>query len=474
MTRTIVRVGLLLLAAAPLAAQQQVIATRVAGQLGGKFTDAQCQLKEGHFLVSSAKTKLSSYAGASDPVIGARLLREGAGVLQEAITTKGQAKNGAAWYWLGRINLLQGDLKGADSAFALAETLTPQCKADIQSYRTRAWAALVVAAQGALEAKQTDSAMFYYHAANEVDSQAPHAYNGLAGIFYEQQRMDSAAYYFGRAAATNPTDANYVKIRNRAAYNHGVVLLAAGRGGEAVSAFRRYLSVEPTDDQGRKGLAQAFRAAGMADSAQAIERALLAAGDAGGGETLTDNELFELATRQYNDKSYADAAATYARLIARNPYHRDALYAQANSYLATQNGPGLVTAAAKLVELDPLGEYNYQLLAQGYKFEKQQDKLATTIIAEYALPVDVQIESFEATADNATFRAKAIGREPRDENNKILPPKPVTIVVECLARDGTVVGSQESTIPALKPGESAPIQVKVSANGTRAWRYRVK
>jgi predicted Zn-dependent protease len=474
MKRTIVRAGLLLLTAAPLAAQQQAIATRVAGQLGGKFTDATCQLKEGHFLVSSAKTKLSSYSTTADPVIGARLLRESVGVLIDAITTKGQQKNGAAWYWLGRTNLLQGDLAGADSVLTKAEAQAPQCKADIRSYRTRAWAAVVVAAQGALEAKQTDSAEFFYHAANQIEQEAPHAYNGLAGIFFDRQQSDSAIHYFGLAAATNPTDPAYAKIRNRAAYNHAALLLNARRAPEAVTAFRRFLSLEPGDDQGRKGLAQAFRAAGMADSAQVIERELLAAGNAGGDDGLSDTEIFDLATRQYNDKNYAEAATTYARLLSRSPYHRDALFAQANSYLATQNGPGLIGAATKLVEIDPLGEYNYQLLAQGYKFEKKQDKLAEVIIAEYALPVDLQLEGFEATADTATFRAKAVGREPRDESNKVLPPRPITIVVECLAKDGTVVGAQESTIRALKPGESDSVQVRVTATGARAWRYRIK
>ena len=140
----------------------------------------------------------------------------------------------------------------------------------------------------------------------------------------------------------------------------------------------------------------------------------------------------------------------------------------------TQNGAGLIAAATKLVELDPLGEYNFQMLAQGYKFEKNQGKLAEVIIAEFALPVDLQFEAFEATADDATFRAKAVGREARDENNKILTPRPVTIVFECLAKDGTVVGSQEATIPALKQGESAAVEVKAPAAGTRAWRYRVK
>ena len=217
----------------------------------------------------------------------------------------------------------------------------------------------------------------------------------------------------------------------------------------------------------------------MADSAQVIERELLAGADAAGAEggadeTLSDAELFELATRQYNDKNYADAAVAYARLLKRSPYHRDALFAQANSYLATQNGQGLIAAAGKLVEIDPLGDYNYKLLAQGYKFEKQQDKLAEIIIAEFALPVDLQFEGFTANASEVTFTAKAVGREARDENNKLLPARAMTIVFEALAKDGTVLGTQEATIPALKVGESAPVSLKAAAAGARAWRYRIK
>lgn len=479
MKRTIVRLGLLLFGALPLAAQQPAIATRVAGQLGGKFTDAQCPIKEGHFLVSSAKTKLSTYAGVSDPVIGARLLKEAVGVITDAITTKDQGKNPGAWYWLGRAYMLQGELGGADSAFTRAETLAPTCKADIQGYRTRAWAAMVLAAQGATEAKQADSAELFFRAAIRIDRQAPHAFNGLAGIMLDRQQNDSAITYFGLAAATTPSDPNYVKVRNRAAYNHAVLLLNVRRAPEAIAAFHRYVGFEPSDDAGKKGLAQAFRAAGMADSAQVIERELLAGADAAGAEggadeTLSDAELFELATRQYNDKNYADAAVAYARLLKRSPYHRDALFAQANSYLATQNGQGLIAAAGKLVEIDPLGDYNYKLLAQGYKFEKQQDKLAEIIIAEFALPVDLQFEGFTANASEVTFTAKAVGREARDENNKLLPARAMTIVFEALAKDGTVLGTQEATIPALKVGESAPVSLKAAAAGARAWRYRIK
>ena len=93
MTRAIVGGILLLLSAAPDAmGQQNAIGSRVAAQFAGKFQDANCQLKEGHFLVSSGKTKLSSYANSSDPVIGGRLLREGNEILREAIQEKNVRK----------------------------------------------------------------------------------------------------------------------------------------------------------------------------------------------------------------------------------------------------------------------------------------------------------------------------------------------------------------------------------------------
>jgi predicted Zn-dependent protease len=457
--------------------QQNAIGSRVAAQFAGKFQDANCQLKEGHFLVSSGKTKLSSYANSSDPVIGGRLLREGNEILREAIANKGQDKNPAAYYWLGRITMLLGDVNGADSAFSKAEALAPACKDDIRKYRYGTWAALANAGSQFRQAKQTDSALIMYRAANLILPGGTLTNINMADIFNSANQSDSAIYYFGRAAQTEPTEPSQVKMRDQAGYNYGVLLLNAKRAPEAVAAFHSYLARQPDDLGAKKALAQAFRAAGMPDSAQAIERQIVAGADtggAGGDDAVSDNDLFELATHQYHDKNYAEAATSYGRLLRRNPNHHDALYAQANSYLALQNGTGLITAAEKLVALDPLGEFNYRLLAQGYKFEKRQDKLAETIIAQFALPVDLQVDSFEPTADDATFSAKAVGREARDANNKLLPVRAVTIAVEFLGKDGAVLATQEASIPALKPGESAPVQVKAKAPGATAWRYHVK
>ncbi len=59
----------------------------------------------------------------------------------------GQDKNPAAWYYLGRIYLQQGDLYGADRALTQAEQLAPKCAEEISNYRKNAWVGLVKAGQ---------------------------------------------------------------------------------------------------------------------------------------------------------------------------------------------------------------------------------------------------------------------------------------------------------------------------------------
>ena len=40
----------------------------------------------------------------------------------------------------------------------------------------------------------------------------------------------------------------------------------------------------------------------------------------------------------YNDKKYADAAAAFEKLVAAEPYNRDALSNLSNTYLAMKDG----------------------------------------------------------------------------------------------------------------------------------------
>ena len=141
--RVVSLIGLVLLAS-PLAAQQNGVQSRVASSLDTKLVDPTCKLDgAGDFRVRSSRVYLSEALKNSVTENRTRMLNDGVRVATEAITTGGQAKNPAAWYYMGRIYLHQGDVAGADSALSRAEALAPACKADIRKYRYQGFAALV-------------------------------------------------------------------------------------------------------------------------------------------------------------------------------------------------------------------------------------------------------------------------------------------------------------------------------------------
>jgi tetratricopeptide (TPR) repeat protein len=466
--------------AAPLAAQDGV-QSRVASSLDTRMLQPDCKLDGGDFRVSSGKTYLKTgIEGTGDPSNRVNALKNGVRVITEAITTSGQAKSSAAWYWLGRIYLQQGDVVGADSAFTKAEGFAPGCKDDIKKYRYRAWAALVNAGQTMRQAKQNDSALIMFRAANRLDSTLPLANVFLADLFNEEGQQDSALVYFGKAAASDTKDANMAKARDQAAFNYGVMLLNSKRPKDAVTALQRYRSLQPDDVAGKKALAQAFRGAGMTDSAQVLEKELIAGATPGaggapaaGGE-VSEDDLMDIAVKQFNDKNYKEAAATFDKVIAQNPWNRDAVFNQANAYLALSDGASLAASAEKLLAIEPLSEYDHSLRIQGYKIAKNQDGIYKAVVAQQALPVNVEVQSFKLTGEGATLEAKVTGREARDENNKIIPAKPIALAVEFLGPEGNVVGSAEAPIPVLKAGETKAVSVPGTGAGIRAWRYKVK
>ena len=73
----------------------------------------------------------------------------------------------------------------------------------------------------------------------------------------------------------------------------------------------------------------------------------------------------------YNDKKYADAAAAFEKVVAAEPYNRDALYNLSNTYLAMKDGPKLAATAAKLVAIEPLSENAAQAAGRGLQAERQ-------------------------------------------------------------------------------------------------------
>jgi tetratricopeptide (TPR) repeat protein len=448
------------------------------------YKPPDCELKSGHFRVSSGATYLKTGIETDIPENKTRVWGNGRKVLLQAIEENDQGENAAAWYYLGRIALHEGDLTGADTALARAEKLAPQCAADIQQHRRTGWVPLINAGRSFEEKKNLDSALVMYRQAVALYPASPISHYSLATVLNDKGDTENAAIHFGHAAAVGErlTDSSEVKVRNRSAFNQAAIYLNAKKFPEAAAAFERYLKWEPKDVEAKRGLAGAYRGAGQPDKAQAIEKELVAsgagpaaggsAGGAAGGAGAQD--LMNVGVNLYNDKKYAEAAAAFEKVTTAQPYDRDALFNLANTYLAMKDGPKLLATAQRLFAIEPMNETTVKLVGEGYKQSGKVDDAVKTAEKVLALPVDVKVTNFAPAASGATLAATATGRAAQTAAGKPIKPAPVALTVEFLDAKGGVVATQDASIPALEPGATHDIKAAGQGAGIVAWRYKRK
>ena len=465
-------------ASAAEAQQPAGVNDRVASAMPNQYKPADCNIKPNHFKVSSAAGYLK--AAIESPDNRTRILGQAEKVLLEAMKQNGQEKNPAAWYYLGRIYLHQGRLAAGDSALTRAEQLAPDCAKDIDLYRRMPWYVLLKAGGKFEEEKNTDSALVLYREAGTIYRKSPIPFYQTAAILNEKGQADSAAYYFGQAAAVaaNSTDTTEQQIRNRSAFNQGALLLNAKKYDQATVVFEQYLKWVPKDVEAKRGLAAAYRSTGKVEQAQALEKEIVAAGGApsagGGAGGAGSNDLMSAGVNAYNDKKYADAAAAFEKVLAAEPYNRDAVYNLCNTYLAMKDGPKLAATAAKLVAIEPLSESALKLQGEGYKQSAKVNDAVKTAEQVLALPVDVKASDFNATGSGATLTLSATGRSAQTAAGKPIAAAPVPITVEFLSGTGSVVASQDATVPQLAAGATQDVKVAGQGSGIAAWRYKRK
>jgi tetratricopeptide (TPR) repeat protein len=176
----------------------------------------------------------------------------------------------------------------------------------------------------------------------------------------------------------------------------------------------------------------------------------------------------------YNAKKYDSAATAFEKVVAAEPYNRDALYGLANSYIGLKKGPQLAQTAARLVAIEPLNDDVLRMLATGQRMAKKETSANKTAMQVIAMPVSVTVTEFAPAADGASVKGTATGREAQNSRGKPIVAKPITVIFEFLDSKGTVVGNQEVQVPALKVGETHPIEAKAQGAGISAWRYKQK
>jgi tetratricopeptide (TPR) repeat protein len=480
MNKVLVAALLLATSAGMAAAQDPGIATLVSTTMSAnkKYIPPLCPLKAGSSKVNEGADWLRSAVEASDPGKRANALEEGTTALNRAIK-EGQDRNAAVWYYLGRINLMKGDLVGADSSFTKAQALEPKCELDINAYRTRVWQALATNASNLRKEGKDDAAMGYLHAADQIYRGNAYAMISIGEILSAKGDNDSAIVYFKRAMELPAEDSATVELHNLATFDYGVVATSLGKYPEATQALNKYMQAQPKDAQGAKALARAYEGAGQADSAKIwSDKAIALGATAEPGANPADptalSPLFDKGVAQFNDKNYQAAAETFTSIIERSPYYRDALFNLANCYLGLKDGPNLVKYAQRLVDLEPLNENDYSLLGRGHQLANDQAGAIKAVERREALPVNLTVTSFRIKADGAKFIATVTGREPKDLTGAPLKVPVPTVVLEYVDASGATAASQEVTLPAVAPGASSELTVEGAGKNIVAWRYHTK
>lgn len=457
----------------PASAQQPTVSDRVAQAMPSRYTPPACGLKGGHFKVSSGATYLKTSIETEVPANKTRAVATGQKVILESIQKNGQDKNPAAWYYLGRLYLQQGDIVGADSAFTKAEALAPKCKQEISGVRHVGWVPLVNAGITFAKEQKNDSALALFRQANIIYRDKPAAYLNSGVIFANTGQTDSAIVAWQKAAEIAEST-NVVEDRNTATRNLGAMFQRAKRHKDAVPVLEKYVTWVPNDAEAKRALASSYRATGETDKAQALEREVgvstpsAGPASAAGGAASPMNTAIAL----YNEKKYDQAAAAFEQVVATEPHNRDALFGLANSYIGLKNGPKLAATAARLVAIEPMNHEIVRMLATGQRLAKREAQANKTAIQALAMPVTVSVTQFAPTAAGATISGTATGREGQTAAGKPVAPAPITLIFEFLDPKGTVVANQEVQIPALKAGESQPIEAKAEGAGITAWRYK--
>jgi len=464
---------------APLAAQTQHN-TRVQFAMApaGKYSAPICPIKGGDFHTNSAALSLkaaaegvSDYNGAKSQVDTKKyldLLEKAVHSAEDGIAANPQSA--AAWYFLARAELQLGNLIGADTAFTRTEKLSPECAEEIKGYRQRAWIVLVNPSTAFLQNKQFDSALAILREANIVARYYPQGYYNLAATFANMKPMqpDSAIYYFKLAADKSTGDPALAPMLKGSIQNAAYMYQAMGDNANAVIYFKKYLTIDPNDNDVKRALASTLRLTGNTADAVELENQLMAAG------TLNNSEISSVAVRMFNDKDYAGAAAAFKKILETDPFDHDALSNLANSYLALFDGKNLLDASQRLMTVDPLGKNNVKLLANGYRLVADTTKWLEVVTQLQAMTVEVAISSVLLRKDGMKIIGTAIGSEGRNANDKIIPPTPITLVFEFYDAKGAIVTTQEVAIPALAPDAKQEIVADGTGAAIISWKYHKK
>jgi len=476
-----------------------------------RWAEAKCDLKPGHFLVNSGLLYLKSASNTRFEDQRQKDLGDAQRVLNQALTTGGQEKNPAAWYYLGRYYILTNDASGVDTAFARAQSLKPECKDDIGVWRRVVWVPTFNAGVAAWQANNTDSAIASFRRANAMLPDEPTGFKYVATLFFNSGKADSAVVYFRRAAEVAAKDPKFAQDRKDALYNLARIEQSQQHWPEAEATYREYLTLYPNDPEVLAALGSIHMQRGNKDSAFAIYKQIIARGDSMGFYSLlrTGVEISQSVPEEpdtaaagrdcrtaaranrppltaarirarcdsvtagmakafdaSSQEAFALAAQALDASLKLNPYYRETLIHRANTALGQRDPATALELSRRLIAIDPMNKQSIQIMAYS---QRASGKIDSTLhyfrMHDSTLIADVTISQFDSTDGGRDVKGLVT-------NPRATASPPLSFAFEFLNAKGEVVATDTVQVPAIQPSQSQVIEIHPKGAGIVAWRYR--
>ncbi|HLZ45551.1 MAG TPA: tetratricopeptide repeat protein [Gemmatimonadales bacterium] len=500
----------------PLAAQQPQ-----QQQQQARWSDPKCDLKPNNNLVNQGYMYLKSATTGKFEDQRKKDLSDALRVLTEALTTGGQDKNPAAWYYLGRYYILANDAQGLDSSFKKAEALKADCAGDIALWRQFLWRTSYNAGVQAWQANNTDSALSSFRRAHGWDSSDPLSFKYSAILFFNAGQSDSSLFYFRRAADVAAANPKSAQDRKDALYNLGRIQQSLGKLAEAKATYQEFLKVFPNDPEIMATLGGLYmqmasrdsthKDSVYKDSAFAIYREIVARGDSMGYYQLyrvgaeisqtvpedpdtsaigascrsaarsrrppltaarirasCDSASKALAKSFFasSQEAFNLAAQALRNSLKLNPYYRETLIFLANTDLGLRDSTEALAMSRRLLAIDPMNKQALKIMA----FAQQQNHQIDSALAYFRMSDSTLVASVAVTQ----FDSSDTGRDVKVTvtNDRSTANPPLTLIFDFVNLQGQVVTTDTVKVPAIPPGQKQEFDLKPKGASIVAWRYR--
>lgn len=349
------------------------------------------------------------------------------------------------------------DFVGADSMFTNLVARDPACAEQVQQERFNAWVPWFNRGVAQVQSGDDAAALESFEKANQIYDDA-RALNNAAAIYQGRGEYDAATRLYRRALAT----AGDEEMVRAASINLAELMRRQGMHAEALEIYAEYSAANPDDVLGQLNYAIALMDAGEPERAQAMFSELL------GRDDLSYAQWSQVGIGLYRAQDYEQASRAFAEAHSRNPYNKETLENLANAYYQAESYEALLPVADMLTDRYPYESIHYNLLANAHRELDNPEAALEVLETRDALNLEFLQAQLDSPDGNVYMVVGQVMNRSAD------PGTEVSVPVDLLAEDGSVLVTEMLQLTLPDPGEMSAFQLQVEVDGPVAgFQYRM-